>query len=300
MVSARHLAGASVGLLADRALGEPPDDVHPVAAFGQLMGEVEDRLWADRRDRGVVFAGTGVLLGAGTGWAVGSTAAAVGVAAAGRMLRRTASGVAEHLRADDLAGARAALPALVGRDPSELDRGGVAAAVVESVAENTVDAVVAPALWGAAFGAPGALGHRAINTLDAMVGHHRPRYERFGWASARADDVANWVPARATAALVALARPGRAAEVLEAVHRGARHHPSPNAGVAEAAFAGALGVELGGPLRYGGRAEDRPRLGAGPRPEVADIERAIALESHIEWLLVGLLGLGAGLRWRRR
>ncbi len=263
MVSARHLVGASVGLLADRALGEPPDDVHPVAAFGQLMGEVEDRLWADRRDRGVVFAGTGVLLGRDR----------VGRGIDGD--RGGRGGGRAHAPADGERGGRApprrrpggrgaALPALVGRDPSELDRRGVVAAVVESVAENTVDAVVAPALWGAAFGAPGALGHRAINTLDAMVGHHRPRYERFGWASARADDVANWVPARATAALVALARPGRAAQVLEAVHRGARHHPSPNAGVAEAAFAGALGVELGGPLRYGERAGDRLR-GRGAR-----------------------------------
>lgn len=299
-MSTRHLLGAALGLLADRALGEPPDDVHPVAAFGRVMAEVEDRLWADRRDRGAVFAGAGVLLGAGTGWAVGSTAATVGVAAAGRMLRRTAGAIAVQLGVNDLEGARSALPALVGRDPSGLDRRGMAAAVVESVAENTVDAVVAPALWGAAFGAPGALGHRAINTLDAMVGHHRPRYERFGWASARADDAANWVPARVTASLVALARPGRAGAVVDAVRRGARHHPSPNAGVAEAAFAGALGVELGGPLRYGGRAEDRPRLGAGPRPDVVDIERAVALESQVEWLLVGLLGLGAGLRWTRR
>lgn len=300
MVSSRHLLGASLGLLADRALGEPPDPAHPVVAFGRVMGEVEDRLWADRRGRGVVFAGAGALLGAGTGRAVGSTSATVGVAAAGRMLRRTASAIGAQLGGDDLEAARSALPTLVGRDPSELDRRGMAAAVVESVAENTVDAVVAPALWGAAFGASGALGYRAINTLDAMVGHHRPRYERFGWASARADDVANWVPARVTAALVALARPSRAGAVADAVRRGARHHPSPNAGVAEAAFAGALGVELGGPLRYGGRVEDRPRLGAGPRPDVVDIERAVALESQIEWLLVGLLGLGAGLRWARR
>jgi adenosylcobinamide-phosphate synthase len=219
----------------------------------------------------------------------------VGVAAAGRMLRTTASAIGADLARGDLAAARRALPGLVGRDPADLDESGVAAAVVESVAENTVDAVVAPACWGAVLGAPGALGHRAVNTLDAMVGHRGPRYGRFGWAAARADDVANWVPARVTAGLVLLAVPARGHAVLTAVREDGSRHPSPNAGVAEAAFAGALGLELGGPLRYGDRAEDRPRLGTGPRPVVADIGRAVALQSRVEWLLVASLALLAGL-----
>src|SRR5204863_6463621 len=124
----------------------------------------------------------------------------------------------------------------VGRDPSELDESGVARAVVESVAENTVDAVVAPACWAAVFGAPGVLAHRAVNTLDAMVGHRSARYARFGWAAARLDDGAAWVPARLTAVLVALVRPRAARLVWQAVRRDAPAHPSPNAGVAEAAF----------------------------------------------------------------
>jgi adenosylcobinamide-phosphate synthase len=181
------------------------------------------------------------------------------------------------------------LPALVGRDPSELGPSGVAAAVVESVAENSVDAVVAPVMWAVAAGASGALGYRAVNTMDAMVGHRSARYVQFGTWSARADDVANYLPARMTAALVAVARVQRARHVLRAVRNDARAHPSPNAGVAEAAFAAALGVQLGGTLRYGERIEHRPTLGSGPRPQPADIVRAVRLADDVEWLLVGAL-----------
>ena len=208
-------------------------------------------------------------------------------------MRRAAADVHAALVARDLERARALLPALVGRDPSTLDASGVAAAVVESLAENSVDAVVAPALWGFAAGAPGALAYRAVNTMDAMVGHRSARYARFGSGSARLDDVANYVPARVTALLVALARPRHAARVARAVRADAPAHPSPNAGVAEAAFAGALGVELGGPLRYGERVEDRPRLGAGPRPQPADIPRALRLADDVELLLVGAAGVVA-------
>jgi adenosylcobinamide-phosphate synthase len=192
--------------------------------------------------------------------------------------------------------------ALVGRDPSELDQSGLAAAVIESLGENTVDAVVAPALWAVAGGAAGAATYRALNTMDAMVGHRSDRYERYGWASARLDDAANYVPARVTAALVALVRPRRASHVLHAVREQAPAHPSPNAGVAEAAFAAALAVELGGTLRYGDRVEHRPRLGAGPRPRVSDIDRAIALASQVELALAAILGGLAlsGFRTRSR
>jgi adenosylcobinamide-phosphate synthase len=135
--------------------------------------------------------------------------------------------------------------------------------------------------------------------MDAMVGHHSERYEDFGWASARLDDVANFVPARLTALLTACVRPKAASRIAEAVREHAPAHPSPNAGVAEAAFAAALGVELGGPLRYGTRAENRPRLGVGPRPVVDDVDRAIALASHVELALVGIL-LAGGLAGTRR
>ena len=173
------------------------------------------------------------------------------------------------------------LPSLVGRDPAGLGPDEIARAVVESLAENTVDAVVAPAFWGAVAGAPGALGYRAANTLDSMVGHRTPRYANYGWASARLDDALAWVPARLTAALVAVVRPRSARAVWVAVRDQAPAHPSPNAGVAEAAFAAALGVRLGGANRYGDRVEARATLGTG-RPVVADdIGAAVRLSRDV-------------------
>jgi len=218
------------------------------------------------------------------------------------------------LAADDLRAARQALPSLCGRDPANLDAGEMARAVIESVAENTSDAVVAPLLWGAVAGWPGLLAYRAINTLDAMVGYRSPRYLRFGWASARLDDVANWIPARVTAALTIACAPlvpvpvpvgpewpvvpppaasaqsptaegrfgnGRSAAALRAVTRYGNCHPSPNAGRCEAAFAGALGLRLGGTNVYGGIAEARPGLGEGRAPEPDDIRRAIRLSQVV-------------------
>ena len=152
----------------------------------------------------------------------------------------------------------------MGRDPSLLDESGIAAAVIESVAEKSVDAVIAPAFWAAIAGAPGAAAYRAINTMDAMVGRRNERYERFGWAAARLDDVANYVPARIFAGLAVGLRPSQAKDIVTAVRRDAPAHPSPNAGVAEAAVAAALGRQLGGPLRYGTVREDRPPLRRRP------------------------------------
>jgi adenosylcobinamide-phosphate synthase len=273
-------------LLADRVLGEPPAHVHPVAAFGTVMTHVERAVYRDDRRAGVAYAAIGTAIGAGAGLVVRRRSAAVALAAAGRELRLASARVRDALVRDDVADARAKVTALVGRDPSELDASGLSAAVIESLAENSVDAVVAPTLWALAAGAPGALGYRAVNTMDAMVGHHSPRYEHFGWAAARLDDIANYVPARATALLVAAVRPRRAPDIWRAVRTQAVTHPSPNAGVAEAAFAAALGCELGGPLRYGDRPEVRPLLGWGPRPQPADITRAIRLANHVELALL--------------
>ena len=292
----RRALGVAVGLLLDRALGEPPDAWHPVAWFGSVMGRVEQRGYADTHLAGTRYALVGAGLGAAAGMllrplGVAGVATAVGVASAGRLLRGTSRDIEELLLADDLTGARERLPWLVGRDPSGLDASGISAAVVESLAENTVDAVVAPAFWGLVAGAPGVLVHRAANTMDAMVGHRSERYARFGTAAARLDDAMAWLPARLFAGLVALlstADPDQAGAraVLRTVRRDAPAHPSPNSGVAEAAVAGALGVELGGPLRYGERVEVRPRLGDGPRPQPADIARARQLVDRAELALV--------------
>jgi adenosylcobinamide-phosphate synthase len=296
----------AAGLLADRGLGEPDERWHPVVAFGKTMRLVERRLYGDDPWRGAVHTAAGVGLGVGgatvlarlcprPGRRFASTLIATFTTVAGRALGEAAAAVAAALAADDLVEARRLLPTLVGRDPAELDGTEVARAVIESVAENTVDAVVAPALWAAFAGPAGTLAYRAVNTMDAMVGHHSARYERYGRASARLDDVANWVPARVCAGLVALRRPDRAVAVWHAVRRDAPGHPSPNAGVAEAAFAAALGLRLGGVNRYGERIEVRGPLGCGRRPEAADVARAVDLSREVTLLLAGLLALRAVL-----
>jgi adenosylcobinamide-phosphate synthase len=301
-VKAARLLAAGVAVAADRVLGEPPAAVHPVGAFGNAMAKLEKTVYRDRRDTGVVYVGAGVGAGVIAGVALRriagraiATLIATEVVVAGRMLADAAREVQHALDGGDLDRARQLLPVLVGRDPSGFDAAEVARAAVESVAENTVDAVMAPAMWAVLAGAPGALAYRAVNTLDAMVGHHSARYERFGWAAARIDDIANWLPARATAVAVALARPHAAGAVWRAVRRDAPAHPSPNAGVAEAAFAAVLGVELGGRNVYGERVEFRPRLGTGRRAAPADIDAAVGLARDVTIVLAGALIAGGAI-----
>lgn len=282
-------AAAGAGVVLDRLLGEPAMRPHPVAAFGWAMQRLERLMYMDDRLQGTVYLGAGLGSAVLAGGMVRSTTAATYLAVAGRSLAEEARAIAAHLGGGDLDAARAALPALVGRDTASLEADEVSRAVVESVAENSVDAVVAPALWGAMAGPTGALGHRAVNTLDSMVGHRDGHYDSFGWASARTDDMAAWVPARVTAALVALVRPAAAVSVLRTVRLDAPSHPSPSAGVAEAAFAAALSLRLGGPSHYAGRPEMRPTLGSGRPPATADIERACRLLEDIGLALTTLL-----------
>jgi adenosylcobinamide-phosphate synthase len=292
--------GAATGIVLDRLFGEPATSMHPVVHFGKFMEEFERRNYEDAKVPGVIHAVMGTALGVGTGALLRSTAAATGLAVGGQALHRAANDVGGALASGDLARARALLPSLVGRDPSNLNVFEVARAAVESVAENTVDAVVAPALWAALAGAPGACGYRAANTMDAMVGHRSRRYANYGWASARLDDLANWVPARCTAALVALVRPSSSRDVRLAVTTQAPAHPSPNSGVAEAAFAAALGLQLGGRSHYGDIVEDRPALGTGRRAEPADIVEAVRLSRDVTIALAALLGLAGFAQWWRR
>jgi adenosylcobinamide-phosphate synthase len=267
------------------------------------MGALERRWYADSRVRGTWHALVGLAVGAGAGAAVPLPLAG-GLATSGRMLGDAALAIGDALDRGDVEEARRRLPTLVGRDPEGLGPPEIARAVVESVAENAVDGVVAPLWWGFVAGAPGVLGHRAVNTLDAMVGHRSARYRRFGWASARLDDVAAWLPARLTALTVALVRPRRAAAVARAVRRQAPAHPSPNGGVAEAAFAAALGISVGGTNRYGDRVEDRGVLGDGPPATPADIARAVDLLDDVtaaSSVAIAFAGLGlAALRSGRR
>ncbi len=287
--------GLLLAAVADRVLGDPRR-FHPVAGFGSLAGALERRTYRDSRWAGAAHAAA--LVGSVTAIGVTAdlltrnhflaralvTAAAGWVVLGGRSLEREALTISGQLVAGDLAAARHQVTHLVGRDTSDLDTAGITRATVESVAENTADAVVSPLLFGAVAGVPGLLGYRAANTLDAMIGHRSRRYERFGWAAARLDDVANFLPARACVALVALAAPavgGSPAAAVGAATRDGRGHPSPNAGPVEAAFAGALGRTLGGVNRYRGRVEDRGTLGSGPPPDVPDIVRVTQLSALV-------------------
>ncbi|RNG04366.1 cobalamin biosynthesis protein, partial [Streptomyces botrytidirepellens] len=220
---ASYACGAALGFLGDLAAGDPRRG-HPVAAFGRAAAAVERRLWRDHRGSGALHtalcaggaaAGAALLARTVRGFAgrrrttadAALTAAATWAVLGGTSLVREARVIGDALAAGDVDAARERLPHLCGRDPQALDAQQIARAVVESVAENTSDAVVGALVWGAVAGVPGLVGFRAVNTLDAMVGHKSARYRRFGWAAARLDDVAGWPGARLTAALAALAGP---------------------------------------------------------------------------------------------
>jgi adenosylcobinamide-phosphate synthase len=291
----------ALGLVADEYLPEPPNRFHPVAWFGATMLRYEKRFYRDTRSAGVAHTVTGTALGLAAGFALrraigrpAATLVAVAVATGGQMLRDVAGQIGA---AADLDEARRLLPSLVGRDPTQLDASEIARAAIESVAENTVDAAIATAFWGVVGGAPAVLAHRAINTMDAMVGHHSERYESYGWAPARLDDLAAWLPARLTALLVVLVQPGRRRQITQAVRNDAPAHPSPNSGVSEAAFAAALDLKLGGTNRYGDTIEHRVLLHPnGHPPSLADIAKANQLSRRITALAAALLAAQALVR----
>jgi len=292
-----RMVGVLGGYLADLALSDPKRG-HPVAVFGQAAAKLEQVTYRDSRIAGalhvgllvgvVSVAGVSVQRAARRGGRLGSiaaTATAAWISLGGTSLARTGVEMAALLDSDDIEAARRLLPSLCGRDPARLDSAGLARAALESVAENTSDAQVAPMLWATVGGTPAVLTYRAINTLDSMIGHRSPRYHRFGWAAARLDDGANYIAARATAALVVLCAPvvgGSPSGAVRAWREDAARHPSPNAGVVEASFAGALGIRLGGPTQYHHELQIRPTLGTGPQPTVDDLRRAVVLSRAVQ------------------
>ncbi|MCV7224991.1 cobalamin biosynthesis protein [Mycolicibacterium komossense] len=314
-------AGVLIGFLADVAFADPRRG-HPVAGFGTVAAQLERITYRDSRLAGAMHTATllaALAVGAKTAeraaahrgrvWSATAVAAATWAALGGTSLARTGVQMADLLDSDDISAARALLPSLCGRDPAMLDSDGLTRAALESIAENTSDAQVAPVLWAAVGGVPGVVVYRGINTLDAMIGHRSPRYAQFGWAAARIDDLANYVGARVAGALVVVCAPvvgGSAMGALRAWVHDAAKHPSPNAGVVEAAFAGALGVQLGGPTQYRHELQIRPTLGTGPAPGVADLRRAVALSQAVQLsaatvaVVVAAVGLSAAGRSGRR
>ena len=308
-------AGRAVGLLlgvaADAALGDPKRG-HPVAAFGAVAQRAERWLHRDSRVAGAAY--TGLLVGAVTVAGVAaeratrrspvlhavSTAVVTWAVLGGASLADEGTRMARCLDAGDVPAARRRLRNLCGREADNLDGQGLARASVESVAENTSDAVVAPLVWGAVAGVPGLVAYRAVNTLDAMVGHRSPRYRNFGWAPAKLDDLANLAPSRVAAVLTAACAPvvgGSASSAWRTWRRDASAHPSPNAGQIEAAFAGALQIRLGGRTIYGHTVEQRPVLGEGRTADAGDVTRSVEL-SRVIGSVSGLVAAAAALALR--
>lgn len=279
---------------------------HPVTWIGGLISRL-DRSWnrstdtpAIRRIAGLAAALLVIAVCVGIAWIVqgllptgGSSVLFVGILAwpmvALRSLYDHVYTVAAPLQAGDIDAARRAVAQIVGRDPATLDEAGIARAAIESLAENASDGIVAPVFWGVLLGLPGIVGYKAINTLDSMIGHRSERHLYFGWAAARIDDVANFIPARLTGLLFALVSP-RLREALSCMVRDAKRHRSVNAGWPEAAMAGALGVRLSGPRSYHGRVTAEPWLNENARdPQPADLRQGLRLYVRAMLMLGGLL-----------
>lgn len=284
---------ALAALIVEAAFGYPRRWWHPVMGVGALIDRFERRWNRRRRLEGVALVVLLIGLSVALGLAIErlGTIVTVAVATTGlaqRSLHDHVAAVARPMAAGDLDTARGAVAMIVGRDTDRLDEAGVATAAIESLAESFCDGVVAPALGLLLFGLPGLFAVKAINTADSMVGHRTPDLSAFGWASARADDVVNFVPARVAGALIALAGRGGWLEM----RRDAPRHASPNGGWPEAAMAGALGRRLGGTVTYDGEPADRAVLGDGPLPDAADLTRALAIYRTaclLLWMLVGVL-----------
>ncbi|HSN03771.1 MAG TPA: adenosylcobinamide-phosphate synthase CbiB [Nitrospira sp.] len=304
----------------DALVGDPRSLPHPVRGMGRLIAWCDDHVRvichgpADLRMAGLSLAvglpalvyvmGYAAIDAAGSlsnwfGQAVSIVLASTTLA--GRDLWDHVRSVRERLQQGDLPGARQAVAMIVGRDTGGLSESEVVRATVETVAESTADGAIAPLFYLAIGGAPLALAYKAINTLDSMVGHRDERHIDFGWASARLDDMVNWIPARLTALLLVLAAglvTGRADRMLSGwrvLWRDGGKHPSPNSGRPEAAMAGALGVQLGGRNYYDGLPHERPFIGEGTR-ELVLKDVIVAMQMMVIACALGV-ATAAGVLW---
>ncbi|WP_312128303.1 adenosylcobinamide-phosphate synthase CbiB [Brevundimonas sp.] len=291
---------------------------HPVVALGALIGAL-DRRWnlnpvpeRTKRWRGVlallvvaVSAGVvGLVVKCGlTAWLPDIApylCALLGIfgLAAGSLHQHFVA-IQHPLSENDLEAAKHAVSMIVGRDTATMNASDISAAALESLAESFNDGVVAPVFWFAIGGLPALFAYKAINTADSMIGHMEPRWRAFGWAAAKTDDIANWIPARIAGLLIvmACAARGTASQALRVMLKDAAKHASPNAGWPEAAMAGALGVRLGGAVHYDGVLCERPSFGDGPAPTAADMKNGAVIYLLALGLLTIILVL-AGALWR--
>lgn len=301
------VATIAAAYLLDALWGDPPGYPHPVRLLGRCIRFLEEKMAPeDRGSEGAWYAGcalAGIVVGGAwigaralTSLPGGAVAEALLLYAclARKDLEKSALRVAEAVEIGDLDEARRRLASLVGRDTRPLDRGGICRAAVESTAENLVDGVLAPLFWAVWGGAPAALAFKAVSTLDSMIGYRDERYRKLGWCSARLDDLAVFPVARLSIPLVAAAARLRGHDERRALLVGLRdrlRHQSPNSAHAQAAFAGALGLRLGGASLYGGRVRELPEIGEGTREaEPGHVREAVGLLNT-----ASLLGLGVAL-----
>jgi adenosylcobinamide-phosphate synthase len=315
------VALALIAMLIELCVGYPPPLSraigHPVTWIGGLIGALDRLINRDganpswRRGAGVIA--ILVLIGIvglitfvverelfRLPFGIFATAFLASTLIAQRSLHQHVANVARALETEDISASRAAVSHIVGRDTAALDEAGVARAAIESLAENFSDAIVAPVLWMAIAGLPGAALYKAINTADSMIGHRTPRYVAFGWAAARLDDLVNLPASRLTALLLiaaaALRNDASAIDAWRTVWFDASRHRSPNAGYPEAAVAGALGLSLAGPRVYGGVRIDDATMGSGRwDANAADIRRALALYGTADAILIAILAVAAAL-----
>ncbi|TFD92923.1 adenosylcobinamide-phosphate synthase CbiB [Jeotgalibacillus sp. R-1-5s-1] len=307
-----HAAALTVALLLDRLVGDPPAWPHPVRWIGSFVIWLEKRLNKHKKSDGIlalliVLAVTLlitislVLIAWEIHWSIGFLVEVILMtsALASKSLGDAAKEVERPLLNGDLTKARTKLSWIVGRDTAHLDEGGIARGTIETVAENTSDGVTAPMFWGLLFGAPGIWMYKAINTGDSIVGYKNERYREYGWASARLDDLANWIPARVTGVMMLLVkRPvaGTTIDLLKQLPVEAKKHPSPNSGWGEAATALLLHIKLGGTNTYQGVVSNRPVIGQGSTPlGVTHIGPSITIMKRTAWLFLAVCWIGGVL-----
>lgn len=293
-----------LAVLLDHWLGEPSNNRHPLVLFGRWAGFLEQRLLdpqqaAGRQQLAGILA-LGCALLPCLLWLVFVPALSVLQALlstvilylciAPNSLQQHAEAVRQALVDGNLPQARQRVGDIVSRETDQLDNNAVCRASIESVLENGADAIFAPLFWFVLLGPFGALLQRLSNTLDAMWGYKNQRYQHFGWAAARLDDVLNWIPARLTA--LSYAALGKTSLALQAWSRQAALLDSPNAGPVMTAGGGALNLQLGGPAKYHGQLKDKPWFGGQHLPGSADIARACLLVKHCLWLWLALIAIG--------
>lgn len=302
-----------IGWLLDRFFGDPANLPHPIVWFGKAIAALEKRFncGTGRRVKGALVAIALVALVFGASWllihyafrfsyGLGLALSIIGVffCLAGKTLSDEVRMVFEAVD-ESLEKGRVQVGRIVGRDTSELSPQEIRTAALETLAENLSDGVVAPLFWCALLGVPGMLAYKMVNTLDSMIGYRNERYREFGCFAARLDDVANWIPARITALLMALVAPKRDSqgrktrsfgELLRFIRRYGSQHLSPNSGYPEAALAGILDCRFGGPHNYFGEEVYKPYIGENHKDfTTADMETSLQVNLQVELISVLLV-----------